>query len=87
MMNYFATTNVKDWRKRREQLDRMIDDTAVICQVYGRTSTGMELYSKWEFINKITLPSATLKGFEVIDTKLKGDRVQLLRFRIREDGK
>lgn len=85
MISYFTTMKVKDWQKRRMQLDRMIDDTAVICQVHGKAATGVELYTKWEFINKLTLPSVSLKGFEVLDTRMKGDKVQLLRFRIRED--
>jgi hypothetical protein len=85
MISYFTT--MKDWQKRRMQLDRMIEDTAVICQVHGKTATGVELYTKWEFINKLTLPSLSLKGFEVLDTKMKGDKVLLLRFRIREDAK
>jgi hypothetical protein len=87
MISYFSQMKVKDWQKRRIQLDRMIEDTAVICQVYGITSTGMELFTKWEFINKLTLPSASLKGFEVLDTRIKGDKIQLLRFMIREDTK
>jgi hypothetical protein len=87
MISYFSTMKIKDWQKRRMQLDRMIDDTAVICQVHGKAATGVELYTKWEFINKLTLPTASLKGFEVLDTRMKGDKVQLLRFRIREDIK
>ena len=85
MLSYFSKMKVKDWKKRRMQLDRMIDDTAVICQVYGKSLAGVELYSKWEFINKLTLPTASLKGFEILDTKMKGDKIQLLRFMIRED--
>lgn len=87
MISYFSGTNVDDWQKRKMQLNRIIDDTAVICEVFGSKEKGMELLTKREFIDKLTMPSATLRGLEVLDTKIKDDRIQLLRFRIREDLK
>lgn len=81
MIHYFSRMSVKDWQKRRNQLDRMISDSAVIYQVFDQPAVGMELYNKWEFINLITMPSTTLKQLEVLDTKYTGDRISLLRFR------
>jgi hypothetical protein len=79
--------NVKDWQKRRNQLDRMISDSAMIYQVYNKADIGLELYNKWEFINKLTLPSSSLQGIEILDTKYQGDKIILIRFRQKEADK
>lgn len=81
MIHYFSRMNVKDWQKRRTQLDRMISDSAMIYQVFNKGTAGLELYNKWEFIDKLTLPSSGLKGIEILDTKSRGDKIYLLRFR------
>jgi hypothetical protein len=81
MLHYFSRMNVKDWQKRRNQLDQMISDSAMIYQVFDRGIVGLELYNKWEFINKLTLPSKSLKDIEILDTKYKGNRISLIRFR------
>jgi len=82
MIHYFSRMKVTDWQKRRTQLDRMIADSALIYQVFGREETGMELYNKWEFINTLTMPSGNLKNIEILDTKYKGNQLMLLRFRV-----
>jgi len=85
MIHYFSQMNVRDWEKRRLQMDKMIDDSALIYQVYGTPrAPGMELYNKQEFINKMTLPSGSLKGIEILDTKYSGDKIMILRFRVKE---
>ncbi len=84
MLHYFSTMNVKDWQKRRNQLDLMISDSAMIYQVYSSEGVGAELYNKWEFINKLTLPSGSLQGIEILDTKYRGDKISLMRFTQKE---
>lgn len=84
MIHYFSSMNVKDWQRRRTQLDRMISDSALIYQVFGKASVGVELYNKWEFINKLTLPSTGLKNIEILDTRYQGDKISLIRFRQKE---
>ncbi|MBL7111110.1 MAG: hypothetical protein ISS19_04130 [Bacteroidales bacterium] len=85
MIHYFSRMNVRDWQQRRNQLDRMISDSALIYQVYNTGTVGMELYTKWEFINKLTLPASSLKHIEILDTKYSDDRIMMLRFRQKED--
>ncbi|MBP6872897.1 MAG: hypothetical protein KBC43_12880 [Bacteroidales bacterium] len=83
MLHYFSEMNTEDWQKRRLKLDEMFDESAMIYQVVNDISgTGMELYSKWEFIDKLTMPSHSLKNIEILDTKYIGDRIAVLRFRI-----
>lgn len=84
MIHYFSRMNVKDWHQRRNQLDRMISDSALIYQVCNTGTIGMELYSKWEFINKLTMPASSLKHIEILDTKYRHERIVLLRFRQKE---
>lgn len=79
MIHYFSTSNVNDWLKRRENLDRMISDSAKIFQVMGGT-VGMEIYNKWEFINKLTMPANSLRDIEIIDSKYKDGQITRLRF-------
>ena len=87
MLHYFSSMNVKDWQKRRNQMDRMISDSAMIYQVFDKGSTGLELYNKWEFINKMTLPAKSLKEIEILDTKYDHGRIYLIRFRQKEQVK
>ena len=87
MIHYFSRLNVKDWQKRRNQLDQMFSDSALIYEVFDRGITGMELYNKWEFINKMTMPSKSLKDIEILDTKFEGNKISLIRFRQKESIK
>jgi len=84
MIHYFSRMKVDDWEKRRVRLDSMIDEGAMIYQVFSenKEATGMELYNKKEFIDKLTMPSGSLKNIEVLDTKYKDGKIMLLRFRI-----
>ena len=80
MIHYFSNSNVEDWLKRRENLNLMISDSAKIFQVLEGT-IGMEIYNKWEFINKLTLPASSLRDIEIIDAQYKGEKITRLRFK------
>ncbi len=80
MIHYFSTSNVSDWLKRRENLDNMFNDSVKIFQVLEGT-VGMETFNKWEFINKLTLPTSSLRDIEIIDTQYGGDKISRLRFK------
>jgi len=85
MIHYFSTMSVEDWKKRRSSLDERIDDGAMIYQVHNNKKTaGMQLYDKWEFIDKLTMPSGNLKNIEILDTKLIDDKISILRFTIND---
>ncbi len=84
MIHYFSNMNVKDWKERRDQLNRIIADSALIFRVYGKETIGVELYGKWEFINKLTLPSTGLKNIEILDTRYQDDKIAMIRFRQKE---
>jgi hypothetical protein len=86
MIHYFSMMKVDDWEKRRNRLNTMIDDEAMICQVFtGKETTGMALYNKQEFIDKLTTPSGSLKNIEILELKTRNSRIMVLRFRINEN--
>lgn len=80
MIHYFSNSNVQDWLKRRDDLNEMFSENAKIFQVFEGT-VGMEMYNKWEFINKLTLPTNSLRDIEILDTKYSGDEITHLRFK------
>ena len=83
VLKYFSEKNVEDWQKRRQKLEQMFVDDAMICQVmHDKRGTGMELYTKREFIDKMTMPSRTFKNIEVLSTRYIGERIAVLKFRI-----
>lgn len=83
MIHYFSMMKVDDWEKRRSRLEAMIDDGAMICQVVNdKEATGMALYNKEEFIDKMTMPSASLKNIEILSSQMRENKIMVLRFRI-----
>ncbi len=88
VIHYFSEMNVDDWQKRRGKLEMMIDDAAMIYQVLNNSQQiGMALFNKQEFIDMLTMPSGTLKNIEVLNTKLRNDKIIVLRFRINKEMK
>ena len=83
MIQYFSQTNVKAWQKRREKLDSMINDGAMIYQVPDQEEgVGMELYNKQEFIDKLTMPASSLRQIEILDTRYSHGQIVILRFKV-----
>jgi uncharacterized protein involved in tolerance to divalent cations len=84
MLRYFSNTDVKAWQKRREQLDKMINDGAIICQVPDpKEGNGIELFNKWEFIDKLTMPTSSLRQIEILDSRYENGRIAILRFKVK----
>ena len=85
MIHYFSMMKVDDWEKRRKRLNGMIGDDAMIYQVIkGKEAMGVALFNKQEFIDKLTVPSGSLKNIEILDTQFKDGKITVLRFRINE---
>ncbi len=86
MLHYFSTMKVEDWEDRRTQLNAIIDDGAMIFQVIGGSeATGMALYNKQEFIDRLSTPSGSLKNIEILDSKFTDGKLKLLRFRVNKE--
>lgn len=86
MIHYFSNSKVTDWLKRKENLDLMFSDNAKIFQVMEGT-IGMEIYNKWEFINKLSLPSRGLRDIEILDAKYDGEKITHLCFKQNEKSR
>ena len=80
MIHYFSTGKVEDYEKRRQQLDMMFHDEARIFQEDPGTGTGVELYTKEEFIDKLTFPLASLQAIHVLEVAYEQELIVEMRF-------
>ncbi len=81
MLHYYGSNNVKDWQQRRDELEKLIAKDAVIFELLPY-QIGVELYSKKEFINKLTTPTESLRNLEIIETQYQNKQIVKLKFRI-----
>ncbi len=81
MLHYYSNGNIKDWGKRKQQLKKLIDDNAQIYQVFSQ-NIGVEVYSKDEFISKLTIPTSSLKNIKILDKTSKNGKIIKLKFMI-----
>ena len=79
MLHYYSNGNVEDWKRRKAQLERLIDDDAEIYQLF-KPNLGVELYSKEEFIRKLTIPTSTLKNIRILDKRYANGKIITLKF-------
>ena len=81
MIHYFAANRVTDWQRRRTQLQEMFATNARIIQVAQDQKTGMEIYNRTEFINKLTMPIPSLQQLRVLSTEYNDQgKIEGLRF-------
>lgn len=80
MLHYFSTSKVEAWKNRRNKLNLMFAENAIIYEVYKKGTTGMEMYDKYEFINKITMPSKTIEGIDILNIEYDNGKIAKLRF-------
>jgi uncharacterized protein involved in tolerance to divalent cations len=86
MISYFSRSDVNSWEKRREQLDRIFSEDAIIYQFPdNRAGNAMAIYNKWEFIDKITVPSSGMRQIEILDNRYLDGKIVILRFRIKNE--
>jgi len=82
MLQYYTKGNLKDWKKRKAQLKMIIADDAQIYQVYP-AGIGIELYSKDDFIDKLTVPTESLKNMKILDKSYKNGQIIKLKFMVK----
>jgi hypothetical protein len=84
MISYFSQSDVNSWEKRREQLAGALSEDAIIYQFPDkRAGNAMAIYNKWEFIDKITMPTAGLRQIEILDCRYLDGKIVIMRFRIK----
>jgi hypothetical protein len=79
MIRSCMNSNLKDWAKRKLQLENCIDNDAEIEEVMF-DEIGVDFLNKQDFISKITTPSETLKKMEIIEIKYKNEKIIALKF-------
>lgn len=85
IMLFYYSKSIQDLKQKRRQLNRLIEDDALIYQVYDNTTYGVETLDKNTYINLVTTPTTSLKNLEVIDTKMSNNKITLIKFRIKSD--
>ncbi|MDO5978078.1 hypothetical protein [Flavivirga spongiicola] len=81
MLDYYTNGNIKDWKKRKQQLQQLIADHAQIYQMFPN-NIGIEIYSKDDFIRTLTIPTNSLKHIKILDKKYSHGKVVKLKFMI-----
>ena len=86
MISYFSQSDVIGWENRRQKLTMIISDDAIIYMLPDKSAgSGIALYNKWEFIDKITMPSSGLRKIEILDCRYLDGKISVLRFRIKRN--
>lgn len=82
MLKYYSTGNLKGVEKRQAQLENLIAHDAKIYQVYPN-NTGIELYSKADFIQKLTVPTSSLRNLQVLNKTYENGQLIKLKFLVK----
>lgn len=86
IMLFYYSKSLKDLKKKRESLNFLISDNALIYQVYDNETYGVETMDKQRYINLVTLPSTSLENLQVIETKNdKEGKINMIKFKIGKD--
>ena len=84
MIHYLSNSKVTDWKRRRDQLAQIFAEDAIIYQLEPEGLRGMDILNKTDFINRMTIPTKSLRGVEVLGTTYQDGKIIELRFIIQE---
>ncbi len=82
MVYYYSRSENTKVERRRNELNRLIADNALIYQVYDNENYGLEVLSKDQYISLITTPTSSLKNFELISSSEKAGKITHIKFKI-----
>ena len=85
VMLYYYSNSAKDLKQRIDKLNQMIDDNALIYQVYDNDFFGVEILTKQQYINLVSLPTTSLKNYSLIESESKKGKIVKLKFKIQQD--
>jgi hypothetical protein len=74
MVDYFSSSRVDDWKKRRNILKKIFHKEVKVIEVIGN-NIGVEFYNKSEFINRLTLPLSSLKSLDILSIKRQDGKI------------
>lgn len=79
MLRAYMNSDLDNWNKRKQQLESILSDDAVIQEIMF-DEIGVEFLDKAEFIRKITTPSKTVKNMEIVAIEYEGDKIISLKY-------
>lgn len=82
MLDYYSNKKLINWKEHRKNLERIFSNDALIYQVFPN-NIGIELYTKEEFINKLTTPTKSLKQMKIISKSYTDGKIAILKFIIK----
>lgn len=69
-------------KQKRNQLENLISNNAVIYQVYDNNTYGIERLDKQKYITLVTTPTTSLKNLSVIEMKKDKGKIVSIKFKI-----
>lgn len=84
MLRHYSKSS-QSVKERIKMLNEMIADDALIYQVYDNEFFGVEVLSKKQYINLVSLPTSSLKNFTLIEAERKSGKIVKLKFKIHSD--
>lgn len=82
MLRHYSNSKTSDWKLRKQKLDKLIADDAIIYQRWFGKQKGVELYSKEDFILQLTVPTSMLRNLEILETVFDNGEIKKLGFKI-----
>lgn len=79
MLDYYSNNKLVNWKEHRTNLERIFSDDALIYQIFPN-NIGVELFTKDEFINKLTTPTKSLKQMKIISKSYTNGKISILKF-------
>ncbi len=84
---YYYSKSIIDFKKKTNELNKLISDNALIYQVVDSDIYGIETMDKQKYISLVTLPTTSLENLEVIDSQMKNGKIVMIKFKITDDEK
>lgn len=84
MLRHYSKSS-QSVKERIKMLDEMISDDALIYQVYDNEYFGVEVLSKKQYINLVSLPTTSLKNFTLIEAERNRGKIVKIKFKIHSD--
>ncbi|MBS1549482.1 MAG: hypothetical protein JSS94_06400 [Bacteroidetes bacterium] len=88
IMLYYYSKSIQNLKKKRENLNKLINNDAIIYQVFDNEKYGVETMDKQRYISLVTLPTTSLENLEVIDiVGDKNGKINMIKFKIDSNEK
>ncbi len=79
MLDYYSNKKLINWKEHRNNLERIFSNDALIYQIFPN-NIGVEIFTKDEFINKLTTPTKSLKQMKIISKSYTDGKIAILKF-------